>query len=295
MAAAADDYRRRLEAHHSRWREAHGHPMGTQPIKPRPGQACRPVGHRLPFDYALETGATFLTDHALAAARQRQAAKEREQSIDWQRTWAELLWSTALGFNLFGDLAADPALADHALHRLAPDTPGRVTGVRFLHSPGRLDADYTSNLIDWHAAFVLDQPDGAQGIVAVVLGYHELVRPYQPKPARLPRYVDITTRSRLFKPRAVDAVNGTDLLLLWLQHLLVLSMLQHPSGDWSWGRLVVVHPEDKTDFANAAARYRALLNDDDTFQAMTLEALLDSGALPGPTAEAVAERYLPSP
>ena len=29
---------------------------------------------------------------------------------------------------------------------------------------------------------------------------------------------------------------------MWLEHLLLLSMLQHPSRTWSWGRYVVVHP-----------------------------------------------------
>ena len=30
--------------------------------------------------------------------------------------------------------------------------------------------------------------------------------------------------------------------MTWLEHLLLLSMLQHPSGEWTWGRYVVVHP-----------------------------------------------------
>lgn len=34
----------------------------------------------------------------------------------------------------------------------------------------------------------------------------------------------------------------TDLLEMWLDHLLLLSMLQHPSGAWRWGRLVHVYP-----------------------------------------------------
>ena len=49
------EFRRRLRYHQARWREANGHPIGTQPIVPRPGKPVRPVGSRLPLDYARET------------------------------------------------------------------------------------------------------------------------------------------------------------------------------------------------------------------------------------------------
>ena len=81
---------------------------------------------------------------------------------------------------------------------------------------------------------------------------------------------------------------------MWLEHLLVLSMLQHASGKWRWGRYVVVHPAGNTDFADACARYRTLLVDQSTFSSVTLEELLDAGALPSKTSAAVHDRYLPS-
>ena len=45
--------------------------VGSQPIAPRPGDRSRPVGSRLPLDYALKTGANFLTVGALDAATAR--------------------------------------------------------------------------------------------------------------------------------------------------------------------------------------------------------------------------------
>jgi PD-(D/E)XK nuclease superfamily len=80
---------------------------------------------------------------------------------------------------------------------------------------------------------------------------------------------------------------------MWLEHLLVLSMLQHPSRAWRWGRLVVVHPAGNTDFADACSRYQALLVDQSTFASVTLEELLSVDALPPPTVAALRERYLP--
>ena len=120
-------FRRRLRYAQAQWREANGHPIGSQPIVPRKGKPSRPAGSRLPLDYARETGASFLTAAALEAARARTTFVEPHQSFDHQRLWAELLWSATLAFNLFGDLAADLELADRAVHTWWPDAPGTVS------------------------------------------------------------------------------------------------------------------------------------------------------------------------
>jgi hypothetical protein len=285
-------FRRNLRYHQSLWRESKGHPIGSQPIAPKPGGSARLVGSRLPVAYARETGANFLTPGALDAARARTSVIEPHQSFDHQRFWADLLSSPAMSFNLFGDLAADFGLADRAVHAWWPDVPGTVCDVRFAHSPGRLDPAWLGNLVAFDVALVLDLGDGTQGIVGVVIAYHEVNRRQPPKPSRLPRYREITDRSGFLGPGAIDAVNGTELIHIWLDHLLVLSMLQHPSRAWRWGRLVVVHPAGNTDFADACNRYRALLVDQSTFASATVEELLDADVLPEPTAAALGERYL---
>jgi hypothetical protein len=291
---AMTEFRRRLRYHQAQWREANGYPIGSQPIGPRPdGHPRRPVGSRLPVAFGKETGANLITAGALQAARGRTSIVERHQSFDHQRLWADLLSSVAMSFNLFGDLAADLDRADRAVHTWWPDAPGTVSQVRFAHSPGRLDPAYLGNLVAWDVAFVLDLDDGTTGIIGIVTGYHGVNFRQPPKPSRLPRYREVTDRSGLFAPGALDAVNGTELIHLWLDHLLVLSLLQHPSGTWRWGRLVVVHPEGNTDFAAACARYRALLLDQSTFASMTVEELLAAKAIPARATAALRERYLP--
>jgi hypothetical protein len=293
---AMTDFRRAARYHQARWREANHLPIGTQPIVPKPGDTrVRPVGSRLPLDHARETGATFLTPAALAAARARTALVEPHQSIDHQRLWADLLSSAALTFNLFGELAADLDLADRAVHRWVPDAPGRVRDVRFLHSPGWLDPAYLNTLRSFAAAFSLDLDDGTHGIVAFDVAFHERSKAETPRPENLHRYVEVAERSGEFVSGAIDRLQRRgDLCVLWIEHLLLLSMLQHPSSAWTWGRLVLVHPAGNSDVVDVVDRYRSLLRDDSTFTLITLEQVLDTGVLPHAAALALRERYVSS-
>jgi hypothetical protein len=142
---------------------------------------------------------------------------------------------------------------------------------------------------------VLDLDDGTRGILGVDTKYHERIKPEIPKPSNLPRYLEVAERSGVFAPGAADAVKGrSELAVMWLEHLLLLSMLQHVSGTWSWGRYVVIHPAGNTDFTEACARYRALPVDQATFASVTVEGLLDAGALPTATVTALRDRYIPA-
>jgi len=288
-------FRRQTRLHHARWREARGYPIGTQPYRPKPdGPPARLVGSRLALAFGQETGATFLTPDALDAARRRTATVERHQTLDRQRMWADLLSSEALSINLFGDLAADHALADRAVHAWVPDAPGSVADVRFEHSPGRLDPGYLNSLRRFDAAVVLEDGEGPRTIVAFDVNYHERMKAEIPKPTNLWRNLEVATRSGAFRDGAVDELQGRSVLCVtWLEHLLLLSMLQHESGAWGWGRYVVVHPAGNTDVAELCARYRELLADPSTFASMTLEDLLDREVLQPTTAAALRERYLP--
>ena len=287
------EFRRRLRYHQARWREGKGHPIGSQPIVPREGKPSRPVGSRLPLDYARETGANFVTASAHDAAKARTSTIEPHQTLDHQRLWAELLWSPTLGFNLFGDLAVDPALADGAVHAWWPDTPGVATEVRFAHSPGAsILATSTASARSTQRSCSTSATE-RNAIVGVDTRYYDWTKPEKPRPDNMWRYLEVAERSGVFRPGATDALEArSELCVLWLEHLLVLSMLQHVSGAWTWGRYVVVHPAGNSDFAEACDRYRRLLSDESTFSSVTLEELLDAKALPEETTMALRDRYL---
>ena len=80
--------------------------------------------------------------------------------------------------------------------------------------------------------------------------------------------------------------------MTWLEHLLLLSMLQHVSDRWTWACYVVVHPAGNGAVTDACARYRDLLVDYSTFASVTIEDLLAAGALAKHTTATVRERYV---
>jgi PD-(D/E)XK nuclease superfamily len=104
----------------------------------------------------------------------------------------------------------------------------------------------------------------------------------------------VAERSGASAEGATGTLKGrSELAELWLEHLLLLSMLQHTSGQWRWGRFVVVHPAGNSDYTELCSRYRTLLEDQSTFAPVTLEEFLAAGALPEATVAALRDRYLP--
>ena len=125
-------------------------------------------------------------------------------------------------------------------------------------------------------------------VIGIETKYHEHStkekKPSSQKPEALHRYeeqtdflVAIAETSGAFKPGWQRRVLETDLRQIWRDHLLALSMRQHP-GQWtSETRYVLVYPRRNVSFARAAESYAELLQDGDTsFQARTVESALDA-------------------
>ena len=165
---------------------------GAGPARRQPAAARLRAGHRRRLPHRRRAGrgagATGIT--------------EPHQSFDHQRLWADLLSSAALSFNLFGDLAADLASADRAVHTWWPDAPGTVCDVRFAHSPGRLDPGYLNSLRAFDVAFLLDLGGGARAVIGVDVNYHERNKVEQPKPRNAARNMEVCDRSGAFAPTA---------------------------------------------------------------------------------------------
>lgn len=157
----------------------------------------------------------------------------------------------------------------------------------------RADPSYLGNRSAFDVALLLDCPDGATGVIGIETKYHEALEPPRaPNAATAARYFEVAEGSGAFHPGAADVLIQSDLQQIWQDHLLLLSMLQHPSQSWRWGRFVLVYPERNRAYARAAERYRQLLADASTFSAITLETLLVPGGLEESVRMALRERYL---
>lgn len=288
------DFKRRARLQQAIWREARSLPKGTEPTRPRPGEAPRPLGSRIEVEYARLTGANFISDQARSAAVARVERPEPHQLLMTDRLYADLLSSMPLCFNLFGPFWADPNLASDLIREWTRGEACAVRTVRFEWSPGRLlPGRFLENRTSFDVAFDVSFPDGAVGTIGVETKYHEhCKREDAPSTQRLQRYREVAARSGAFKPGATEALAGGPLQQIWLDHLLALSLLQDDASQRRWAKFVLVHPAENPSFARAAADYRTYLVDSSTFDVMTLEQLLEVSGLPTQFANAFRERYL---
>lgn len=276
-------FRRRARLQQAKWRERKGYPIGIY------------RGHELGslLEDPENEGRNFLSPHIRQAVEHRLTNKEEHQQLEPNRLRTNMLSSMPLCFNLFGELWDKPDEATKALRTWLPDVEGEVESLRFEWAPGRLDPQYLGNRTAFDAAFLLRRPDGSRGIVGVETKYHEVAKKEEtPGPNRLPRYEEVVEMSGAFKPDWRDKVIGTKLQQIWLDHLLVLAMLQHPSGEWTWGRYLLVRPASNSSFRDVAEEYREVLARPETFVELTIEKLLDAHAPPSETEREFRQRYL---
>jgi hypothetical protein len=275
----------------AQWRDTQGFPVGSDPY--RGGLRSKRVGSRIDLEWAREHGSNFLTPPALAAARSRLTLREASQVLDEDALWADLLSSSALCFNLFGTLAGNSGVASKAVEAWWPKLAAGGVSVRFAHSPGRSDHAFLGTQTAFDVAFETDAPGGAT-VIGVQVKYHEhaAVEAAPDAEARA-RYLAVGERSGVFVRGWQSGVVGTELQRIWQEHSLILSMLQHGSQHWRQGRLVLVYPALNPSFATAVVHYRALLADPSTFEAVTIESLLQTkGALDHTTRDAIQARYI---
>jgi len=287
-------FKRRARLHQALWREARRLKIGSQPMRPKPGVRPEPLGSRIDLDVARETGANFLSETVRKAIRHRLENPEPYQMLDEDRLYCDLLSSMPMCFNLFGALQADVKLADRAVHSWWPNVPGRVRGVLFEWSPGRrLPGRYLENRSAFDVAFELELQGGKRGLLGVETKYHEhCKREKVPSARRRRRYAEVSAKSGLFSLESIEAIIGTDLQQIWLDHLLALSMTQEQSQKWAWTGFVLIHPRRNPSYAHAIERYRSLLSNPTSVRVCTIESLLEGDVLPEMASRVFAERYL---
>jgi hypothetical protein len=286
-------FKQMARLHQSLWREKKGLPIGSQPMRPKPGQKYRSLGSRIDLQYAERSEANFLTNAAKEAVRHRVANPEPKQTLNLDRLYADLLSSMPMCFNLFGPLFANNELATNAVRKWWPDALGHVNKIRFEWSPGRqITNRFLENRSAFDVAFEIERMDGELGVIGIETKYHEdCHKEKNPSEARLRRYNQVAEDSGVFKQGASEYIVGTNLQQIWLDHLLALSMLQDSSRKWTWVKFVLIHPSGNPSFAKAAKDYFSLLKDTSTFEVRTIESLFKIGVFEIDAEAAFRERY----
>ncbi len=272
-----------------------------------PGPDGRVVrnGTKLPGS-APETGANFLSVAILTAVEDRLGHPQPHQTLDTTRLRGDLLSSMPMAFNLFGEAAATGAFdARGALAATfgLPAESAQESSIQFEWSPGRRDPDYTRDRTAFDVVLRLDPASGPPIVVGIETKYHEhCAREPVPKSEVAARrrseqtdfLVGIAETSGVFRAGWQDAVLTTGLRQIWRDHLLVLSMRQHPERWDARSRYVLIHPGRNISFSEAARSYQQLLIDgDESFISRTLEDVLVPAFPAGsPTQDHFAERYL---
>ena len=280
VAVAGDRvWQSRLRLLQALWRKQRNLPMGSYvPGRgPRKGQQI-PLGSRIQMPFAREQGSNFLTGIIWRRVQEEIRTTEEmhppERLIIAPRIYEDLLSSQPLCFNLFAELGEDRDLATRVAQRLWPDVvgDGRVTGIEFEWSPGRQKAKYLNNGSAFDACIHFVSAGGTKkGFVGIETKYHESL---VGKPATMKaRYRQVAEASNVFEDVRAPGLKRLPLQQIWLDHLLALSMLE-PGNDWSSGKFVLLFPETNDACTAAARDYRAQLQDDSTFQGLTMEAVV---------------------
>jgi hypothetical protein len=266
LVATDNPFQRRARLLQALWREHRGLPEGER----RPGV---PLGSRLPKEYAKESGANLMTAAALAAARREVGAMRAGsgQKIDEDRLWANLLSSQPLAFSIFAELGVDRDLASRVLRRLWPDRVAEVTKIGFEYSPGRSSARYTADRTAFDVYVEHTTHRGGRGFIGLEVKYHEALTD-APAEHR-PRYDEVTKAMGCFKPELVAGLRRKPIEQIWRDHILAGSMLL-ASSEWETGLYVFLYPEDNQRCRTAVQLYREFLSNAQTFESVTLEAVV---------------------
>lgn len=276
----------------SLWRQDQNLPIGTH--MPRNGRK-RTIGSLISTAAGTE-GRNFLTPAIAEIARLETAYQEPNALIDQNRLFCNLLSSHPLAFNAFVPLRLDRDLAVRVLRAIIPGIDiTAVSDVRWEHSPGRRNSEYTGDRSAFDVAFIYERSDGQRGHVAIEVKYTETGA--EPAPPELnPRYAELAHSSGLFREPDNAVLRVNPLQQLFREHLLAQSAVMR--GDYAEAYFVLVAPRLNHLVQNSAALYASFLTTPTKGQVpfvnVQLEKLVDAYGWAGAYEHAAAlhERYL---
>lgn len=249
-------------------------------------------------DLDANLGKNFLSTAIRDVAERRVENKQPGQTLQVGRLRRDLLSSMPMAFNLFGEASLRDESKKALSELLAPGADGPVE-IDFEWSPERGSENYTRDRTAFDVTLKIGA--GPKTVVGIETKYHEhSAREATPNPKRQDRWDNqtkflraIANRSGVFEPGWEAAVLDTDLRQIWRDHLLALSMREHPAKWTAATRYVLIYPEGNGSYRDAAERYTKILTrGSDSFAYLTVEGVLDAAFAHGGSKERFAKRYL---
>lgn len=280
-------FQRRCRLRQALWREANDIPIGHKPNG-------EPLGSRIAMPRAKEQLENFITPvvRDVVRAEVMDPVRAADKLFGEPRIYDNLLSSQPLCFNLFGELSVDLDEATRVFRVLEPMRIGRVTAIRFEHSPGRGDPRYTGDRSAFDV-FVEYEARGAnkRGFLGIEVKYHEALTD-EAAPHRV-RYDELAEACGWWCADVEGTRRKKPLQQMWRDHLLAASLVIN--GDFDEGAFVFLAPKDNRACADAVAAFKPHVARDGVFAFWTLEEAVGAvaTATASPWAETVRRRYLP--
>lgn len=233
------------------WREDRDLPIGS--YKAQDGKV-RKLGSRISKPAAL-AGANFLTPEIARITRRHVIYREVGAFIDEERLTGNLLSSMPLCFNLFAPMTQALEQATGLLAELVPSFHGRVTRIRFEHSPGRGHPKYLSDYSAFDVFVDYVMADGRRGFVAIEVKYAESMR--EPVPEMRPRYDEVSRACGLFLDPDAPSLRANPCQQLWRETMLAQCLIDN--GPYDEGCFVVIAPVANWHVQNAVVQFEEKL------------------------------------
>lgn len=246
-----EPWRARMRRHQSWWRSVDlGVECGTGPTP----ASTNELGSMITAQDGL-AGLNFLTPSIHAVAEERMASGG---GVEPFRCRCNLLSSQPMAFNLFGPLAADPALATRLMGSLLPGQVADVSRVEIEWAP-RPKGEYLNDGTSFDVLIEGTASDGGRLAIGIEC---KLTEPFSAKVNDPSKYLPLTqAHPDVWDSTTVKRLPDIRWMQLWRNHLLAQALIDHPESRFdSYVSLVVGHPEDPS-LGAVVEGYRALLTE----------------------------------
>lgn len=211
------------------------------------------LGNYIEKDFAIKTGANFITKSIFEVVKETLNNKETGAKIEEKRLFTNMLSSQPLAFNLFGEIALNKNLATEFFSSMFPQRIESVEKIMFEHSDGRGDSEYTGD----HSAFDVFveyiPKNKKKGFIGIEVKYAESLKNLPS--SHKERYEELTRNSELFKEDSISFLKESPIQQIWRDHLLSISHLHHYNKKYDEGFFVYLFPSKNKECENAVSKY----------------------------------------